>query len=69
MLWINAEHIKAADNQRLANLIENRLQNKGINLSGSLKLADVIALVKDRAQDLNALANECAYFYQKSHAR
>ncbi|QMT30518.1 glutamate--tRNA ligase [Alysiella filiformis] len=66
LLWINAEHIKAADNQRLANLIENRLQNKGINLSGSLKLADVIALVKDRAQDLNALANECAYFYQKA---
>ena len=34
--------------------------------SGSLKLADVIALVKDRAQDLNALATECAYFYAKA---
>ncbi|ULJ61330.1 glutamate--tRNA ligase [Wielerella bovis] len=66
LLWINGEHIKAADNVRLANLVEKRLKNKGIDISGSLKLADVIALVKDRAQDLNALANECAYFYVKA---
>lgn len=66
MLWINGEHIKAADNQRLADLVQIRLQNQGIEVSDSLKLADVIALVKDRAQDLNALANECAYFYQKA---
>ena len=64
--WINSEHIKAADNQRLADLVVPRLQKQGIQLSGSPKLADVIALVKDRAQDLNALANECAYFYVKA---
>ena len=64
--WINSEHIKAADNQRLADLVAPRLQKQGIQLSGSPKLADVIALVKDRAQDLNALANECAYFYIKA---
>ena len=64
--WINSEHIKAADNQRLADLVVPRLQKQGIQLSGSPKLADVIALVKDRAQDLNMLANECAYFYVKA---
>lgn len=63
LLWINAEHIKAADDARLANLVAPRLAAQGIELSGSLKLENVIALVKDRAQDLNALANECAYFY------
>lgn len=66
LLWINAEHIKAADNERLALLCAPRLEEKGVSFSGSLKLADVIALVKDRAQDLNVLASECAYFYQKA---
>lgn len=66
LMWINGEHIKTANNERLADLVKIRLQNKGIDVSGSLKLSDVIALVKDRAQDLNALANECAYFYVKA---
>ena len=66
LMWINGEHIKAADNQRLADLVAPRLAKQGISVSGSLKLADVIALVKDRAQDLNALADECAYFYAKA---
>ncbi|XXQ68866.1 glutamate--tRNA ligase [Neisseriaceae bacterium B1] len=65
LLWINGEHIKAADNARLAELVAPRLQKQGVAVSDSLNLADVIALVKDRAQDLNALANECAYFYAK----
>ncbi len=66
LFWINGEHIKVADNQRLADLVVPRLEKQGVTVSGSLKLADVIALVKDRAQDLNALANECAYFYVKA---
>lgn len=66
LLWINAEHIKATDNEKLAELTLPRLQKQGVKVSGSLKLADVIALVKDRAQELNALATECAYFYQKA---
>ena len=66
LMWINGEHIKAADNQRLADLVAPRLAQQGIHVSGSLKLADVIALVKERAQDLNALASECAYFYAKA---
>ena len=66
LMWINGEHIKAADNQRLADLVAPRLAKQGISVSGSLKLADVIAFVKDRTQDLNALASECAYFYAKA---
>ncbi|MDK4681472.1 glutamate--tRNA ligase [Kingella negevensis] len=66
LLWINAEHIKATDNEKLGELTLPRLQKQGVTVSGSLKLSDVIALVKDRAQDLNALATECAYFYQKA---
>lgn len=66
LLWINGEHIKAADNERLAALITPRLAAKGIEVRENPALATVVALVKDRAQDLNALANECAYFYQKA---
>lgn len=66
LFWINGEHIKVADNQRLANLIEPRLQKQGIIISGSPKLSDVIELVKSRAQELNALATECTYFYKKA---
>lgn len=66
LLWINGEHIKAKDNTDLAALVLPRLTARGIDVSGSPALADVLALVKDRAQDLNALADECAYFYRKA---
>lgn len=64
-LWINAQHIKATDNQRLANLIKSKLLEKGISLEKGPALEDVIALVKERVQDLNQLVLECDYFYQK----
>ena len=64
-LWLNAQHIKAADNVRLAQLITPRLAEAGIDPSNSPALSDVVALVKERVQDLNALAAECDYFYQK----
>ena len=66
LAWINAEHIKVTDNEKLAELTLPRLENQGVTVSGSLKLVDVIAFVKDRAHNLNDLATECAYFYQKA---
>ena len=66
LLWINAEHIKASDNTYLAKLIAPRLMAQGIEINDSISLVDVIALVKDRVQELNSLALECAYFYHKA---
>ena len=66
LYWINGEHIKAADNAALAELIRPRLAAQGIAAAERPALADVLALVKDRVQDLNALAGECAYFYRKA---
>ena len=66
LYWINAEHIKATCNAELAKLVLPRLEKQGITVSGSPKLEDVLALVKDRVHDLNALAAECAYFYHKA---
>lgn len=63
-LWLNAQHIKAADNARLAELITPRLTAAGISTAQGPALAEVVALVKERVQELNALARECDYFYQ-----
>nr|WP_303802859.1 glutamate--tRNA ligase [Snodgrassella alvi] len=65
LLWLNAQHIKASDNNRLATLILPRLQQYGVSKVEQPALNEVIALVKDRAQDLNQLADECLYFYKK----
>ncbi|MBA4708646.1 glutamate--tRNA ligase [Aquitalea aquatica] len=67
-LWLNAQHIKAADNSRLAALIAPRLAAAGVDTSSGPAIEDVIALVKERVQDLNALAVEVDYFYQKREA-
>nr|WP_113024032.1 glutamate--tRNA ligase [Aquitalea palustris] len=67
-LWLNAQHIKAADNSRLAALIAPRLAAAGVDTSSGPAIEDVIALVKERVQDLNALALEVDYFYQKREA-
>lgn len=64
-LWLNAQHMKAADNHRLATLITPNLEKAGITDTQNPPLADVIALVKERVQDLNQLAIECDYFYKK----
>ncbi|RQO73005.1 glutamate--tRNA ligase [Aquitalea sp. FJL05] len=67
-LWLNAQHIKAADNSRLAALIAPRLATAGVDASTGPAIEDVIALVKERVQDLNALAVEVDYFYKKREA-
>lgn len=66
LYWINGEHIKAAPNEELAALVKPRLAVRNIEISAKPALEDVLALVKDRAQNLNTLADECAYFYQKA---
>ena len=67
LLWLNAQHIKSSNNVKLAELVRPRLSERGIAvLDNQPNLADVIALVKERVQDLNQLADECIYFYAKA---
>lgn len=65
LLWLNAQHIKQAELATLAALVQPRLQASGITLATGPDLASVLALVRDRVQDLNALAREADYFYQR----
>lgn len=66
LYWINGEHIKATPDALLAEYVVPRLAAQNITVATQPSLVDVIALVKDRAQDLNALADECRYFYEKA---
>ncbi len=67
LLWTNGEHIKATANDKLAELVMPRLRIRDTLVDSNSKpaLEDALALVKDRAQDLNQLADECMYFYKK----
>lgn len=67
-MWLNAQHIKAADNARLAELIAPRLAAANVDTASGPAIGDVLALVKERVQDLNALALEVDYFYKKREA-
>ena len=65
LYWINGEHIKATPNHELAERVKPRLAVRNIHETDKPALEDVLELVKERAQDLNQLADECIYFYQK----
>lgn len=65
LYWINGEHIKITPDGKLTELVKPRLALRDIHETEKPALEDVLALVKDRAQDLNALADECLYFYKK----
>ena len=65
LYWINGEHIKATPNHELAALVKPHLAVRNIHETDKPALEDVLELVKERAQDLNQLADECIYFYQK----
>lgn len=65
LLWLNSQHIKHSDNTHLAEMLKPRLVARDIHNSDTPPLEDVLALVKDRAQELNSLADECVYFYRK----
>ncbi|MCP2041589.1 glutamyl-tRNA synthetase [Neisseria sp. HSC-16F19] len=66
LYWINGEHIKATPSAQLAPMVAARLQQAGIAVTDTPPLTAVLDLVKERAQDLNVLAEECRYFYAKA---
>ncbi len=66
LLWVNAQYIKQADNQRLAKLVAVQLAKQGITLDASTAeshLPQVCALLKDRCDTTVALATWAAKFY------
>jgi glutamyl-tRNA synthetase len=66
--WLNAHYIKEANIDALAGDITKRLANIGVTVQAQPKLVDVLGLYKERANNLNQLAKDIAYFYAPQQA-
>ncbi len=62
--WLNAHYIKEADLSDLAQDIGKRLVALKANVHAAPSLVDVLALYRERANNLNQLAADIAYFYR-----
>ena len=65
--WLNQHYIKLADNARLAGLVSAHLQARGVTVTSTPQLEDVIALYKGRVATLIELADEAEVFYVELH--
>jgi glutamyl-tRNA synthetase len=61
--WLNAHYIKAADPQRLAAEATRRLAAQGVAVAGGPDVAAVVQLYRDRAANLNELADAIHPFF------
>ncbi|MFC0349052.1 glutamate--tRNA ligase [Undibacterium danionis] len=65
LAWLNNHYIKAADNQRLAELIRGDMEKLGAQFEGAPALATVIALLKERTNTTVELAQAAMLFYRQ----
>lgn len=61
--WLNAHYIKEANIDELASDIATRLAAQSVDVTLQPKLQDVLGLYRERANNLNQLASDIAYFY------
>jgi len=64
LAWLNAQYLKAADDGRLAQLVEHFLRKDGCDPGKGAPLPDVVALLKERVSTLQELADAAVYFYR-----
>lgn len=64
LLWLNQHYIATIDPARLETIIAKRLNQNGIGLSDGPKISEVVTLMRSRAQTLQQLEQNIAYFYQ-----
>jgi glutamyl-tRNA synthetase len=62
--WINNQYIKQADNERLASLARPQMLADGAEFNGNPALAAVLALMKERVNTVNELADAAMLFYR-----
>ena len=65
LAWLNNHYIKLADSSRLAALAMPEMERDGAQLAGGPELSDVIAVLKDRANTVNELADAAMMFYRQ----
>ncbi len=64
LAWLNAQYLKSTDDARLAALAEPFLLRDGCDPGKGPPLARVVALLKERANTLEELADAAVYFYR-----
>src|SRR5690606_7563125 len=65
--WLNAQYIRKADDAFLAAEVANRLAHREVNPETGVTLEAVVALYKDRATNLNELADAAELFVADVH--
>ena len=65
LAWINNHYIKQSDNARLEGLVRPKMEGEGAQFDGAPDLQAVIALLKDRANTINELADAAMLFYRQ----
>ncbi|MCH8620789.1 glutamate--tRNA ligase [Undibacterium sp. TS12] len=65
LAWINNHYIKAADNQRLADLIKPQMLSEGAQFDNAPPLPAVVALLKERTNTTVELAQAAMLFYRQ----
>lgn len=68
LAWINNHYIKAADNERLADLIRPQMEKDGAVFANAPALTAVIALLKERANTTVELGQAAMLFYRQPAA-
>jgi glutamyl-tRNA synthetase len=67
LAWLNNHYIKAADNERLAQLALPKLERDGAQFDGAPALPTVLGLLKERVNTINELADAAMLFYRAPH--
>ncbi len=65
LLWINQQHMKHADNGRLARLAAPFLERDGCDPNSGPDLEKVCDLLKERVNTVEELADAAVYFYKR----
>ncbi|QVL45426.1 MAG: glutamate--tRNA ligase [Methylophilaceae bacterium] len=66
--WLNAHYIKTADLSMLAKDITKRLAKQNVLVQPAPSINTVLALYRERSNNLNQLATDIAYFYKEPQA-
>ncbi len=65
LAWLNNHYIKQSDNARLEALVRPLMEQDGARFEGAPDLQAVIALMKERANTINELAEAAMLFYRQ----
>lgn len=65
LLWLNGEYIKAASTASLSTLVAKILHKQGIEQTTQPPLNEIVSLLKERSNNINDLAKEALFFYQR----